>query len=148
MCDAIIVIESAERGGALITADLANDYNRDVFAVPGRITDDFSRGCIQLVRQNKAAVFESTDRFAEMMGWKDENKVNAEVKKQQQLELFDAFTDTEKTIIGILKEKGKTEIDHLAACARMPVNKVSSLLLSLEFAGVLRSLPGKVYQLK
>ncbi len=146
MCDAIIVIESAERGGALITAEFANEYNREVFAVPGRITDKFSQGCHNLISQNKAVIYENTTQFLTQMGWMKEN-IEKEKAGNSQLELFPLLTDQEKIVVDLLRTNGKSEIDYLAIHSNMPVNKVSSMLLNLEFAGVLRSLPGKIYQL-
>ena len=146
MCDATIVIESAEKGGALITAELANDYNRDVFALPGRVTDYYSKGCHMLIRKNKAMLFESADQVAEMMNW-DDNKQSAITKNKNQLELFSSLNEDEKKLVGVLREKGQTGIDTIAIQVALPVSKVSALLLGLEFSGVLRSLPGKVYEL-
>lgn len=146
MCDATIVMESAVRGGALITAEIANGYNRDVFAFPGRVQDLFSQGCHQLIRDNKAMLVTSADEIAKAMNWDLEEE--AKVKKlKKQLDLFLEFSEEEKIIVKILKEDGIVAIDLLALKANMPVSKVSSLLLKLEFAGVLRSLPGKVYEL-
>jgi DNA processing protein len=145
MCDAVIVIESAERGGALITAEIANEYNRDVFALPGRTSDHFSKGCHQLIRKNKAMIFESASQIAEMMNWEDKK---ADKKKSFfQTELFTAMNPDEKKLVELLKTNGATGIDTLAALAGITVNKTSVSLLNLEFAGFLRSLPGKMYEL-
>lgn len=146
MCDAIVVIESAEKGGALITAELANDYNRDVFAMPGRITDHFSKGCHQLIRKNKAMLFESAEHISEIMSW-DDNKQSTKQKTQNQLDLFTSLNDDEKKLVEILRSGGQVGIDAIASHAGIPVSKVSAMLLNLEFAGLLRSLPGKVYEL-
>ncbi len=146
MCDATIVIESAIRGGALITAEIANGYNRDVFAFPGRVQDVFSQGCHQLVRENKATLVTSADDIARAMNWdlEEEEKVK---KIKKQLNLFLELNEEEMALIEILKKDGIVPIDALSIKSNMPVSKVSSLLLKLEFAGVLRSLPGKVYEL-
>jgi DNA processing protein len=142
MSDAVIVIESAERGGALITADLANDYNRDVFAFPGRINDRFSIGCNELIRQNKAMLTMSAKHIAEMMNW-DQQNINA----KSQMELFVELNAEEKILVDILKSCGQTPIDVISIESGMPVSKVSTILLKLEFAGILKTMPGKVYSL-
>lgn len=146
MCDAIVVIESAVKGGALITAELGNDYNRDVFAIPGRTTDHFSKGCNQLIMKNKAMLFENADHIAEIMNWDINEKVKSK-KRRNQLELFSTLNDQEKKLVEILKSNGQIAIDAIAIHADLPVSNVSATLLHLEFAGVLRSLPGKVYEL-
>ncbi len=146
MCDAVIVMESAEKGGALITAELGNDYNREVFALPGRTSDHFSKGCHKLIRENKAMLFESAENIATMMSWEDETHP-IKKKKPIQQELFATFGEDEMKVIEILKQSGNMGIDTLAAYVHFPVNKVSGILLNLEFAGVLRSLPGKRYEL-
>ena len=146
MCDAVVVIESAEKGGALITADLANDYNRDVFAVPGRTTDYFSKGCNWLIRKNKAMLFESAEHIAEMMNWEN-NMQSDKLKNKSQLDLFISLNEEEKKLVEILRTGGQVGIDIIAAIAQIPVSKVSVSLLNLEFAGLLRSLPGKRYEL-
>lgn len=146
MCDAVVVIESAIKGGALITADLANDYNRDVFALPGRVTDHYSKGCHQLIRNNKAMLFESALHIAEIMNWNG-NKQSIKRKTQNQLNLFISLNEDEKKLIEILRIGGQVGIDTIAASAEIPVSKVSAFLLKLEFSGILRSLPGKMYEL-
>jgi DNA processing protein len=145
MCDAVIVVESAIKGGALITADIANGYNRDVFAVPGRSGDKYSEGCNEFIRLNKAALLTSADQFAEMMLWEKES---AEKKSEpKQLKIFHELKDEEKILVNLLQQKGKLDIDTISINANMPMSKVSSTLLNLEFAGVLKSLPGKMFEL-
>ena len=146
MCDATIVIESGVKGGALITAEIANGYNRDVFAFPGRVKDLFSQGCHHLIRENKATLVTSADDIARAMNWDIEEEEKLK-KMKKQLDLFLELSYEEKMIISILKEDGIVAIDLLSIRAGMPVSKVSSILLQLEFSGVLRSLPGKVYEL-
>lgn len=146
MTDATIVIESANRGGALITAELANSYNRDVFAIPGRVTDTYSQGCHQLVRQNKATLIESAEDIAQALNW----DLEVEAKKQKpihQMSLLLDLNPEERKVIDVLRERGAYPIDHLSLEVQMPVSKVSGMLLNLEFAGIIRSLPGKVYEL-
>jgi DNA processing protein len=142
--DAVIVVESARKGGALITAEIANSYNRDVFAIPGNIGQPYSEGCNDLIRQNKACLIESADQLAELMLW-DLNEEKQPSSKQ--LKMFHELKEDEKILVNVLQEKGKLDIDSLTLHAKMPMSKVSSTLLNLEFAGVLKSLPGKMFEL-
>ncbi|MEW6468458.1 MAG: DNA-processing protein DprA [Bacteroidota bacterium] len=142
MSDAVIVIEAAKKSGSLITAHLANDYNRDVFAVPGRLTDPVSEGCNFLIKANKAALIQSVQDIIYIMGW-EEKKKGKTVQKQ----LFVQLSPDEEALVNILREKGKINIDELSLLAGLPMSKTATALLSLEFSGLVRSLPGKVYQL-
>jgi DNA processing protein len=142
MTDATIVIESATKGGALITADIANSYNRDVFAMPGRVGEKYSEGCHDLIRSNKAMLVENAEQVAEMLNW---NETTAK-KENKQLKFFHDLKSEEKVLVNLL-QNGKLDIDNLTLHACLPMSKVSSALLNLEFAGILRSLPGKVYEL-
>ena len=146
MCDATIVIESAKQGGALITAELANGYNRDVFAVPGRITDSYSQGCHELVRENKAMLVTSANDIARAMNW-DVEEENLAKKKQIQILLFDELKPEEKLLAEILQKNGQTDIDTLSLIAKLPVSFVSSLLLNMEFSGMVKMVPGKLFSL-
>ena len=143
LSDAVIVIESAIRGGALITADIANSYNRDVFALPGRITDTFSKGCHHLIRQNKAMIFESAADIIDAMNWNEP----ANNSKTNQLLLFRDLNPDEKLLIEVLKKAEYLSIDQLSIDTLMPVSKTSSLLLKLEFDGFVKPLPGKIYKI-
>jgi DNA processing protein len=144
MVDAVIVVESAKKGGALITADIANGYNRDVFAIPGDVENEYSEGCNELIRLNKAGLIQSADHVAEMMQW----QLNSEKKAgPKQLRIFHELKEDEKILVKVLQEKGKLDIDSLTIHAKMPMSKVSSTLLNLEFAGVLKALPGKMFEL-
>ncbi len=141
MCDAIVVIESAKKGGALITAGLANSYNRDVFAIPGRINDEYSMGCNMLIKSNRAALAESAKDIAYIMGW-DDVKVN--VKAQR--DLFLQLTNEQKSIYEIIIDAKEISIDKLVIESNMPASKVAATLLILEFEGLIQSLPGKLYK--
>ena len=141
MCDAIVVIESAKKGGALITAGLANSYNRDVFAIPGRINDEYSMGCNMLIKSNRAALAESAKDIAYIMGW-DDVKVN--VKAQR--DLFLQLTNEQKSIYEIIIDAKEISIDKLVIESNMPASKVAAALLMLEFEGLIQSLPGKLYK--
>lgn len=142
MSDAIIVIETALKGGSFITANLGNDYNRDVFALPGRITDEYSVGCNRLIRSNRAALMESPKDFIEAMGWQSSKK-----KKNVQPELFMDLDETEMKLINLIKSKGNSGIDLLSVESGITMSQLSALLLNLEFKGAVKSLPGKIYSL-
>jgi len=142
MCDATIVIESGERGGSLITAELANDYARDVFAFPGDITREYSIGCNYLIQKNKAHLITSSDDFLEIMDWKDTPK-----KENKQMQLFTDLDESEVKIVTILKENQEVSIDVLAIKSEIPVRLMSGILLGLELKGVVKALPGKRFSL-
>lgn len=143
LSDATIVVESGIKGGALITADFANSYNRDVFAFPGRCSDGYSRGCNWLIKSNKAALVESPEDIEYLMGWENNQK-----HVPQQAELFVELTDEEQMIADVLRESSELPVDIIAIRVDMPVSKVSAALLNLEFSGLITSLPGKIYRLK
>jgi DNA processing protein len=142
MSDATIVIESKVGGGSLITADIANSYNRDVFAFPGRVDDECSVGCNNLIKQNKAALIQSAADIVYIMGW-EQKKNNAPIQKQ----LFVELNKEEEVVVNVIKEKTSITIDDLCLICKMPMSKVSGLLLTLEFSGIVKSLPGKMYRL-
>jgi DNA processing protein len=143
MSDAVVIVEAALKGGALITAHLANSYNRDVFAVPGRTHDTYSQGCNDLIKTNRAALVESASDIEYIMGWDEKTSGKAAVQKQ----LFMNLTGEEEKLVNVFREIPAPGIDTLALKAGMPVSKVTAILLELEFRGIVRSLPGKVYQL-
>lgn len=142
LSDLTIVIESSKKGGSLITAYLANDYNRDVFALPGRLSDSQSEGCNNLIKNHKAALIQSVKDIEYVMGW----EINKKVIPQQH-QLFIELSPEEKIITELLAQQDKTPIDNLSLQAKMPMSKTASLLLNLEFSGVVKSLPGKLYKL-
>ena len=143
MSDATIVIESAEKGGALVTADIANSYNRDVFAVPGRITDIHSKGCNNLIKTNKAAMLTSVDDLEYILGWEPGKRGEGAVQQK----IFVDLTEEEKKVLKVFDQKSELSIDKICIKCNMPTSKVSPILLNLEFMGVLRTLPGKNYKL-
>jgi DNA processing protein len=140
MADAVLVVESDRKGGALITAEIANSYNRDVFAVPGRVGDDMSRGCHFLIKTNRAALVETGADIAYMMGWE-----KVEMNKKAQKELFVDLSGEEKLILETIKEHGELPIDKITLLTRLNTSKVAASLLNLEFEGLVKSLPGKLY---
>lgn len=140
MIDALIVVESAKRGGALITADIANSYNRDVFAFPGRIGDQYSEGCNFLIRTNRAALIENAANLRYLMGWEKESP-----KRGIQTKLFRAFTEEEQIVLSAFEGENECNIDALLMHTNLPSSKLAAVLLTLEFDGVLIALPGKRY---
>lgn len=142
LADATLVVESAEKGGALITADIANSYNRDVFAIPGRIHDLKSSGCNLLIKTNKAALVHSAADICFMMGWDHSVRL-----ANMQQELFSELDEQQKKIYEILDRRGETDIDEIYLTSGMTASKVAAILLDLEFKGLIRSLPGKRYRM-
>jgi len=142
MVDALIVVESDTHGGSLITCNLANDYGKDVFAVPGPIYSRYSRGCHKIISDNKAHVFTGTEEFLKFMSW-EENKQTQAV----QLSLLQEMDDSEKAVFNFIREKKQVSIDVLSVVHQIPMGQLSSLLLTMEIAGFLKSLPGKFYAL-
>lgn len=143
MCDGLIVIESGKKGGSLITAELANNYNKDVFAVPGRNIDLKSEGCNYLVKNNKASLITCGADVLEMMNWNETKKTR--LKKQR--ELFIELTPEEKIIVDILQTEDTVSIDQLYFKSALSSSAVAAALLMLEMQGLVSSLPGKVYKL-
>jgi DNA processing protein len=145
MSDALVVIESASKGGALITAEIANDYNRDVFAFPGRVNDEWSAGCNALIRSNKAALVESADDILKFMSWE---KLNVQATTNVQTTLFLDLSDEEHNIVSTLRQfPDGVQQNELAIILEKPISKISSMLLEMEFKGVVKCLPGSVYKI-
>jgi DNA processing protein len=144
MSDAVVVIESKRTGGALITAEIAHTYNRDVFAFPGEAEAEFSAGCNMLIKRNKAALIENAADLLYAMGWEQtENKKT----KSNQFVLPVNLSDDETLLINLIKDTPSIHIDEICAKLQLTPGKVSGLLLQLEFSNLIKSLPGKVYTL-
>ncbi len=143
LADATIIIETSVKGGSMITAEMANGYNRDVFAVPGRVTDTYSSGTNYLIANNKAVLLSNAQQLIDLMGWEEKKKI----KTKKQKELFLNFTEEEKIIIGILNEKENVHIDEINLKSGINSSAVAAAILNLEFQSVIRSLPGKLYAL-
>lgn len=139
--EATIVIESADKGGSLITANMANDYNRDVFAVPGRTTDKFSQGCNNLIKTQKASVLTGAADLIYNLNW-DIQKETKPVQKQ----LFVTLDDDEQKVYDYLLQTGKELMDIIALNCDFPIYRISGLLLNMELKGVIRPLPGKMFE--
>lgn len=143
LSDATIIIESGTKGGALITADLADSYHRDVFAIPGRAGDQYSSGTNLLIKKNIASLAECCEDIEYLMGW------GVQVHdKAIQTELFKELPKEEQLLLNIIYKEEKIEIDLLCLQSGMPVNKVSALLLNLEFMGLVESAPGNIYSIR
>ncbi|OQX80050.1 MAG: DNA protecting protein DprA [Bacteroidetes bacterium 4484_249] len=139
--DATIVIESAIKGGALITANIANSYNRDVFAVPGKLTDKYSEGCNFLIKTNRAALIQSAKDVKYIMRWESESNKTGRQKK-----LFIELKPEEELVIDILKEKEEVGIDYIVLKSKLSNTKIASILLNLEFEGIVKCMPGKMFK--
>lgn len=142
LSEATIVIESAEKGGSLVTADIANSYNREVFAIPGRITDAQSVGCNNLIKLQRAHLLSKAEDIPYILNWKLEGE-----KKPIQKQLFVELDTDEKVIYNFLKDNGKELLDLIALKCNMPTFRVASLLLNMELKGVVRPLPGKQFEI-
>jgi len=143
LSEATIVIESAERGGSLVTADIASSYDRDVFAVPGRITDLQSIGCNNLIKYQKAHLLSNPLDVPYVLNWELEEKKKPAIQKQ----LFVELDEQEKVIYNYLKNKEKESLDIIALECQIPIFKVAGILLNMELKGVMRPLPGKMFEL-
>jgi DNA processing protein len=143
MCDAMIVVETAEKGGAMITAQLANGYNRDVFAFPGSVHNSYSRGCNYLIKTNQAHLIESAKDLIELMNWDQTVPPNRVIQKQ----LFVQLNPLEEKLYSLLQRQDGIEIDTLCMQANLSHSQVASTLLQLELQGIVQVLPGKLYKL-
>lgn len=139
--EATIVIESAEKGGSMITAELANDYNRDVFAIPGRLGDRYSRGCNLLIKTQKANLLTGAADLIYHLNWDVDTKSKA-VQKQ----LFVYLDEDEQKIYDFLHQRGKEQLDVIALECDFPIFKTSGILVNMELKGVVRPLPGKLFE--
>ena len=143
MADAVVVVESGIKGGSLITADIANSYNRDVFAIPGQVDKEYSKGCNALIRDNKANLIQSAADIEYFMGW-DKTDVKSIPK---QARLFEDLNPEEKQLVDFLKENSKVDIDTICFRSGVKLKRIPALLLNLELKGVIKNYPGKVYDL-
>jgi DNA processing protein len=145
MSDATIVIESGIKGGSMVTAELANGYNKDVFAFPGKVTDNKSAGCNYLIKSNKAMLLTDAQQLIEIMGW-EEKKQKSTSKIQK--EIFIELSSEEKIIIGLLNEKETVHIDEINLRSGLSSSAIAAAILNLELQNVVNGLPGKMYRLQ
>lgn len=142
MADATIVVEAGMKGGALITAEIANSYNRDVFSVPGNIGNYYSEGCNFLIKTNRAALLQNAGDIKYIMNWGEPEK-----KQAFQRKLMIELSPEQEKIVGVLQENGEASIDKLCSETAISPALVANALLTLEFEGVIKTLPGKMYKL-
>ncbi len=149
MADAVVVVESAERGGSLITAEIALSYNRQVWAFPGRIYDSYSAGCNNLIASNSASLLLGAESFCISMGWADDVQRRKQLSEGFQQELFaDHFTAEEQLVLQALAGDDSKQMNVLAVETNIPVGQLSSLLFSLEMKGAVQMLAGGKYKLQ
>jgi DNA processing protein len=144
MTDATVVVEAAVKGGALITADYANNYHREVFAVPGNLEKIFSEGCNMLIQKHKATIYTGWEALALHMNWHSEGD-RIQTKKQM---TWSRLTDDESQLMAILVKEGPCSLDTLAWHVQKKVTELAITLLNLEFQGLVKALPGYVYRVK
>lgn len=143
MADAVVVIESGEKGGSLITADIANSYYREVFAVPGRATDAMSAGCNRLIADNKAVLLQDTKSFLDQLGW----STSAKPAQPKQRELFLNLSEDEEKVFNALNGTDGMQVNMLAIALNAPVSELFMTLLELEMKNIVQALPGGMYKL-
>ena len=125
-----------------MTADIANSYDRDVFAVPGKINDLMSKGCNNLINQNRAHLLQSSDDIVKMLNWDVKHR-----SKPKQQKLFTELTEQERKIYSYLRENSEQLLDVIALETQIPIFQLASILLQMELKGVVKPLPGKLFQL-
>lgn len=140
--EATIIIESAQKGGSLVTADIANSYSRDVFAVPGRATDTYSKGCNALIKNNKAAILSSGKDLIEYLNWDIQLKKPKAIQKQ----LFVQLNTEEQTIYDFLLKNGKEQLDIISLKCGFAIHQTTTVLFQMEMKGVVKPLPGKLFE--
>ena len=140
---ATIIVESAEKGGSLVTADIANSYDKQVFSVPGRTTDIYSKGCNNLIKNNKANVLTSAEDIVKMLNWDIQEKPKKPIQKQ----LFVELNPNEQIIFDYLQKNGKQVLDIIALDCNIPLFQLSSILLQMELKGITKPLPGKMFEI-
>jgi DNA processing protein len=141
--DATILVESAEKGGGLITCDIARSYDRDVFAFPGAVGMPYSKGCNELIRKNTAALITSAEDFVEAMGWQQQAAKPEVVERQ----LFPELTDDEQRVVNLLQQTNDLQLNMMSVRTNIPIGQLTALLFSLEMKGIVKPLAGGNYHL-
>ena len=145
--DATIIVESAAKGGGLITCSMARSYNRDVFAFPGAVGAKYSEGCNNLIRDNGAALITSAYDFVNAMGWNDDVRLAEARKKGIQRDFFPDLSEGEQAIVDALKDTNDQHLNMLSAATSLPVGQLSSMLFEMELKGIVKPLAGSIYHL-
>ena len=143
ICDALVIIETGNRGGSLITAELANGYHKVVFAFPGRVSDIKSEGCNLLVQKNKACLIQNSKDLLDYMQWTENKKARVSIQR----ELFNSLTTEELIVFELLKKHKTLDIDNIFIKTNLHNSKIATALLMLEMQGLIKSLPGKVFSI-
>ena len=139
-----VIVESANKGGALVTANIAASYSRDVFAVPGRVTDEYSKGCNRLIMNNQAAAITCAEDLVKAMRW----ELKLVPEKSQELELFPQLTAEQQKVVDLLRKQGDQHINDLSGLMALPIYRLMAILVELDTKGVIATLPGCRYTLK
>jgi DNA processing protein len=147
MSDATILVESAYRGGGLITCRIAQEYGRDVFAFPGAVGMPFSEGCNRMIQNNTAALIMSAEDFIEAMGWKVRGKMEEVRGKMEEGELFPELTGEERAVVEVLRQTNDLQLNMLSVRTNIPVGQMAALLFQLEMKGVVKAYAGGNYHL-
>lgn len=147
LADATIVVESASKGGSLITANLASDYNRDVFAFPGNVGASYSMGTNNLIRDNKATLITSAEDFVNLMGWSNDNQLLKAKKNGIERQLFPELNDNEKKIASLLANNNNMQISVISMRSGLTIPTISAALLNMEMQGIVRQMAGGIYHL-
>ena len=147
MSDACILVESAARGGGLITARLSRDYDRDVFAFPGRVGDEYSEGCNNLIRNNGAALITSAQDFVDAMGWTTDAQISKARQEGIERQLFPSLSAEEMQVVSALQQQNDQQINMLSVKANLAVARLTAILFELELKGVVKVLAGGTYHL-
>lgn len=145
--DATILVESAYKGGGLITCRIAQEYGRDVFAFPGRVNDQFSEGCNNMIRNNTAALIMSAADFVEGMGWQTDSILQKAQQQGIERQMFPDLTDEEQSVVNTLAETNDLQINLLTVKTNISIGRLTAILFSLEMKGVVKTLAGGTYHL-
>ena len=147
MSDACIVVESAAKGGGLITAEIAQSYDRAVFAFPGAVGMTYSEGCNNLIRDNVAALISNATDFVKAMGWREETQRQQALADGIERDLFVDLSPEEATVVGLLQQTNDLQLNILSVKSGIPIGQLTALLFQLEMKGVVRPLAGGMYHL-